>query len=284
MAGTIRMNVRYKALIAVVSVIWPFLASAAPVGVGVGDPVAARSAEAQEKYEAGEYGEALTLYRDAQLEDPNSGLLKFNVGDALFKTGDFEGALKEFLQSAAGDDPEVQGPAWYNAGNAHFELQQFKEAVEAYKEALERLPADVDAKANLEFALQQMQEQSQPQEDGEGEDGEEEGEEGEQGETPESTGDEEKADAGDEGDDSSQQSENSAAEGEDEEEDEEATETSAGDESDERDGTDSEAEREAEGSMEPEEAERLLDALSSDELDAQRRRIRLKPGRQAKDW
>ena len=271
------MSVRFKALIAVVSGIWPFLVSAAPVGVGVGDPVATRSAEAQEKYEAGEYGEALTLYRDAQLEDPNSGLLKFNVGDALYKTGDFEGALKEFLQSAGGDDPKLQGPAWYNAGNAHFELQQFKEAVEAYKEALKRLPADVDAKANLEFALQQMQEQSQPQEDGESEDGEE----GEQGETPESTGEEEKAD---EGDDSSQQSEGSAAEGEEEEADEEARETSVGEESDEPDSADSEGEREAEESMEPEEAERLLDALSSDELDAQRRRIRLKPGRQAKDW
>ena len=57
-------------------------------GWPVSDGVAARSSQAREKYEAGEFGEALTLYRDAQVEDPDSKLLKFNVGDALYKTGD----------------------------------------------------------------------------------------------------------------------------------------------------------------------------------------------------
>ena len=229
------------------------------------DGVAARSAEARVKYDAGEFGEALTLYRDAQVEDPDSKLLKFNVGDALYKTGDFEGALSEFLQSTGGDGELLQGHAWYNAGNAHFELQRYQEAIEAYKEALRRLPADDDAKANLELALQQMQEQSQsqPQENGDGEE-----EESDDGQTPESPPPEDGS-----------------------EEVEPPQESESGDEGQEEEGSQSPTESEPDegeqiddGTMEADEAERLLDALASDELDAQHRRMRLKPGRQAKDW
>ena len=84
------------------------LALALPTGAAtVGDPVASRSAEALEHYEAGRFQEALTAYRDALLERPESASLRLNVGDALYELGEYEAALEEFERVAAAEDPAL---------------------------------------------------------------------------------------------------------------------------------------------------------------------------------
>ena len=228
-----------------------------------GDEVAAKSAQALEKYEAGDFEGALRLYRNVLVEEPDSDPLRFNVGDALYKAGDIEGALKEFLGSASSDDMALQGQSWYNAGNAHLGLQQYGEAIKAYKEALARLPKDGDAKANLELARQLMVAQQQPQKDGDGRDDE----------TEEQAGEEQMQQPQDS--DGAQPEPNKEAEDKKESNQQDA---SAGDE------TDRAQSQQRESSIGTEEAERLLDALAADELDAQHRRIRFKPSKLAKDW
>ena len=91
----------------------------------VGDPVASRSGEAREHYESGDYEEALRLYRDALLERPESPELRFNIGDALFKLGDYDGALSEYQAALAGEDPSLRSDTFYNLGNVLFQQQQF---------------------------------------------------------------------------------------------------------------------------------------------------------------
>jgi Ca-activated chloride channel family protein len=56
---------------------------------------------------------------------------------------------------------ELAGQAWYNLGNAYFDAEQWPQAFEAYKEALRLQPGDLDAKHNLELAIQELQEQQQ---------------------------------------------------------------------------------------------------------------------------
>ncbi len=235
----------------------------------VGDEAASTSAEAQEEYEVGNYVDALRLYRDAQLEDPDSGVLHFNVGDALYKTGDYQTALNEFLRSTGGEDADLQAQAWYNAGNSHFELQQYADAAKAFKEALARSPDDADAKANLELALQKLQEQPQQQR--------------EEGDDQQKLDDEQRSDDRQSDDGAEQEQEESTSQQPEEggEDGESSSSTPENESGGDDEGTEAEPESRR---MNPEEAEQLLEALKEAELDAQHRRFRMKPGRQAKDW
>ena len=125
----------------------------------VGDPVVQKSAAALEHYRSGEYAAALNLYRDALVDRPDAPELHFNVGDALFKNGDYEKALQEFAQVLEAPGENMRAQAYYNMGNSYFQQQAFEQAVESYKQSLQLDPADEDAKVNLELALEQLQQQ-----------------------------------------------------------------------------------------------------------------------------
>ena len=112
------------------------------------------------------------MYRDAQLEDPESSLLKFNIGGALYKTEDLQGAHTEFDEVSKQSDDALRASSLYNMGNVYFRQQQFPQAAQSFKEALAHDPQDEDARANLELALRYLQEQQQPQSGQKGESGE----------------------------------------------------------------------------------------------------------------
>jgi len=59
---------------------------------------------------------------------------------------------------------ELRQFAHYNLGNTHFSQTEWEAAVEAYKEALRLEPDDLNAKYNLELALQNLPEESPEQE------------------------------------------------------------------------------------------------------------------------
>lgn len=141
------------------ALLWLGAAGAAPIDEGAAD----KSARAKKFYEEGHFEEALQLYRQAQVEAPEEKSLNYNAGSALFKTGDYAGAAAEFDAATAGGDEGLKARAFYNLGNAHFQQQQYQQAVDAYRQALEHDWQDQEAKANLELALAKQQEQQQQQ-------------------------------------------------------------------------------------------------------------------------
>ena len=135
-------------------------------GAVVGDQVASKAAEAREHYERGEYEDALRLYREAQIREPGSPALHFNVGDALYKLGDLAAALEEFEKASLGDGEKgVKGRAFYNLGKTYFQQGRFSEAAEAFKQVLELDWKDRLAKLHLELALEQLEDRQEGQED-----------------------------------------------------------------------------------------------------------------------
>ena len=235
------------------------LAAAAAQARSVGDRAVSRNEAARALYDAGRYEEALQVYKEALVERPESARLHLNVGDAQFRFGDFESALQEFERVAADDDPALSASGHYNKGNTHFQLQDYPAAVEAYRQALQRVPGDADAKANLELALQRL---PPPQPQG-GEDqqdspdgGEQESPDGDQRDPPE-------------GEEQQQQQQRPSSSPEPEDEDGEAQAPPPA----------------AESGLDREEAERLLDALRDREQEAQERRYRARGrGDEARDW
>lgn len=127
--------------------------------------VASRNNEGNTKYEQKKYDEALRLYTDAQAIKPSAPELHYNIGNVLFRKGELDKAVEEYLRAQAGADPRLRQAATYNRGNALLQQGKAQDAVNAYVQALRLDPADKDAKRNLELALKLLQQQQQQQQD-----------------------------------------------------------------------------------------------------------------------
>ena len=114
-------------------------------------------------YSEGDYDKALELYREALEENPDSPVIRFNLGDGHFKKEELEDAADSFSQALQSEDPEIRSRAQYNLGNSLYRQGKLQESLSAYREALKVAPGDRDAKHNLEFVLKQLQEQQQQQ-------------------------------------------------------------------------------------------------------------------------
>ena len=115
-------------------------------------------------YTNNDYQAALDSYEGARDLAPKSAEPRYNVGNALYRLGEFEESLLEYdeaLRYARGD---LRSRAFFNRGNAAFQAQMYKQAVEAYEEVLRMNPDDHDAKHNLEIALRQLPPQAQDEE------------------------------------------------------------------------------------------------------------------------
>ena len=124
--------------------------------------------EGNRLYEEGRFAEAHEKYLEALLEAPDSPIIRFNDGNALYQGENYESALESFRTAVESGDPQLAAAAWYNLGNTLYRQGTLPESLEAFKQALRADPADIDAKHNLERVLEQMQQQQQ-QGDGENE-------------------------------------------------------------------------------------------------------------------
>ena len=106
-------------------------------------------------YEKEQYAEAETQYRKAQDMNPTYEL--FNLADVLYKQKRYEEALNILKQIARDDVAGMHAPdAYYNLGNTYFQMKKLPEAAEAYKNTLRRNPNDEEARYNLAYVLELM--------------------------------------------------------------------------------------------------------------------------------
>lgn len=149
----------------VVAYAWLFAAITALVGACAPD-VTLHNNAGNELFATEAYDEALSEYRQAQVNDPDVAEPYYNAANALNRQGVLEGAEAQTGQALKTADPDLAARAWYNLGNAFFDAETWANAIAAYQAALRIDPNDVDAKRNLELALQkQNEEQQQEQQD-----------------------------------------------------------------------------------------------------------------------
>jgi len=121
--------------------------------------------EGNSAYAKQAYEEALSAYQFAQIESPELAEPYYNAANSLYRQGMYAEALEQLSQALSFAKEETLAEnSFYNLGNSSFSTQEWETAIEAYKEALLLNPDDLDAKYNLELALQQMQQQEQQEE------------------------------------------------------------------------------------------------------------------------
>jgi tetratricopeptide (TPR) repeat protein len=96
----------------------------------------------------------------ARAKDPRG---QFNVADGLYKNGKFDEAATLFRSLGKNADSPLAGPSQYNLGNALYQKKDYRGAVQAYRDALDHAPDDMDARRNLELALRALKEQEEQQ-------------------------------------------------------------------------------------------------------------------------
>jgi tetratricopeptide (TPR) repeat protein len=125
------------------------------------DSVASKNKDGNRLFGQGKYQEAEKAYLDAEVQSPGRAELLYNLGNTLIKQKKYEQALQSLRQAVSKGDEGLQESSWFNAGNALFEMGNFRNSAQAYIQALRINPADKDAKYNLEMALQKMKQQKQ---------------------------------------------------------------------------------------------------------------------------
>ena len=121
------------------------------------------------EYEKSRYSESEILYRKALDKNKQSADAVFNAGDALYKQEKYEDAGKQFIENInLNEDSNKKSAGFYNLGNSFLKSNKLKESIDAYKNSLRLNPQNLEAKYNLAYAqdlLQQQQQQQQQNQD-----------------------------------------------------------------------------------------------------------------------
>lgn len=135
------------------------------------DPVRDRINEGNRLFQEGKFGEAISAYGEALVDNPSDPRLNFNMGAARYKAGKYAEALSSFSRVPEMPDASQRAAyAAYNAGNAQYQigaaaetsdpqeaLNAYEAALASYRRALGANPTDQDAKFNYEFVTKKIE-------------------------------------------------------------------------------------------------------------------------------
>ena len=120
--------------------------------------------EGNRSYRNGEYVKAESSYRKALAKNDRNAIAMYNLGCAQMRQNNDSVAIETFANvSAMTQDKGIRSRASHNAGTILQHKRQYKEAIEAYKEALRNNPKDGDARYNLVLCKHLLKQQQQQQ-------------------------------------------------------------------------------------------------------------------------
>lgn len=131
--------------------------------------------EGNEYYNQGHYRAALQKYQEALTFNPNSAVGHYNLGLSQIRLGtnpsDTSQAAKNMLKEGltqmqlvskmTRERPALAARANYNLGNIAFESEDYRNALNFYKQSLRLNPDDEAARRNLRITQLKLQNQSQ---------------------------------------------------------------------------------------------------------------------------
>lgn len=113
---------------------------------------AERNNAATSLVEQGAVQQAVVVYQQALLADPDNALVYMNLAYAYEAIGETQLAINALLQAIRRGEPTLQAQGYFNLGNLYFRQGQYEQAINAYQESLV-LVSDDNTRYNLELAL-----------------------------------------------------------------------------------------------------------------------------------
>jgi Ca-activated chloride channel family protein len=130
--------------------------------------------EGNKAYKNGEFEQAKDLWQKAGENLYRPAPLNYNKGNAQYRTENFEEAMNSYkIAIEQSSDKLEKAKQYHNLGNTYLKSEKTKEAVEAYKQALRNNPYDDETRYNLAYAqnkLKKEEEQKDNQKDNQNED------------------------------------------------------------------------------------------------------------------
>ena len=132
-------------------------------------------------YQKGDFKRARAEYEKLAKQKPEDPRLRFNAGDAAYRQQDFTNATAHFESALSAPDLGLQQRAYYNLGNAQYQLgtratdpqaklQAWQQSLTNFGSSVKLDAKDTNAVSNLAFVqkqveelMKQMPKQSQPQ-------------------------------------------------------------------------------------------------------------------------
>ena len=115
-----------------------------------------------EAYKKGDFKNAETEYDNALKVDGKNATALFNKGNALQKQGKLDEAAKQYESTVENStNLLVQSKALYNKGVAEAKQKQWQQAVGSFKQALRLQPTDIEARDNLQKAMNEIKKQQE---------------------------------------------------------------------------------------------------------------------------
>jgi tetratricopeptide (TPR) repeat protein len=138
--------------------------------------------EGNKLYHQEKYDEAIKKYNEAKSEAPDSDIVNFDLGTALYKQGKFQEAADIFTKAVVTKDKKIEAMTTYNIANSKYKLGSqkentdpntavglYRESLDYYNRTIELDKNDKDAKYNHDLvekrlkALEKLKNQQQQQ-------------------------------------------------------------------------------------------------------------------------
>lgn len=121
--------------------------------------------EGNRDYRGGKYNDSELNYLRATELPKSTPDSWFSLGNSVYKQERFDDAAETYQKNASMyDDNLKKSNSFYNLGNAFLGAKKIEESIDAYKNSLRLNPGNMEAKYNLAYAqdlLQQQKEQEQ---------------------------------------------------------------------------------------------------------------------------
>lgn len=123
----------------------------------------------EEAFNNGKYQAAIRYYEELLAKQPED-VIHYNYGTAAYKSQLYDKAIGAFNKALHSDNPLLQEKAYFNRGNAHFQMgkkslgddaektvDQWLKALNSYEAALELQPDDIRAKNNYQMVKKKLE-------------------------------------------------------------------------------------------------------------------------------
>ncbi|MFN3917912.1 MAG: tetratricopeptide repeat protein [Flavobacteriales bacterium] len=113
-------------------------------------------------YKNGEFKQAKELWQRAGENLYRPAPINYNKGNAQYRTENFEEAANSYKTAIEQSSDKLEkAKQYHNLGNTYLKSEKTKEAVEAYKQALRNNPYDEETRYNLAYAQKKLKQEEQ---------------------------------------------------------------------------------------------------------------------------